>query len=179
MADYVSNIDCLEKILTEISDGGLLAIFKERAEINDYEERIYPMSEFNSLNEGKTPLEVVECIDKNFDVYDEFFYIDNCGDFCSTSDIITAVNYFVNLDEVGEFVADYWSHVLKVLGYEDIDLLKDRAEEYFTEYIQEKTDLPLDWLMLNIDPETCIIMDWDDYIEELKEEYENEMSDEE
>lgn len=148
--------------LEEMADGSVVSLWNNYCEANnDPDNTIFDMDYFDEMEEGRTPSQVVDDIDEDFDTNDDYIQWHIYG-IKSSSD---PVGDFVCLEELAEYIErgdpeEFWDEI-------DTDDIVDAAFDY----VHETFDLEgVDedefraWLADNVRD-----YDWDDLLDEFKE----------
>ena len=167
----------IASILENISDSDLLTLNNDYCDNHSYVENyIFPMSEFDDLMCCKTPTTIVESLASNFSIYDEYFHDSTYG--------LESGNSIEDLMQVNfEDLAKY------LIENGDInDILADNEDTIKMEFINYATSIVVDnnmsidledledWIDNNISSEVYTEF-WGDLVEQVVEDFKNEMED--
>ena len=167
----------IASILENINESDLLTLNNDFCETNSYmEDYIYSMSEFDDLMSSKTPTEILECVKSDFSIYDEYFrdtmYGLESGNFIEDLmqvDFDDLAEYLIENGDVNDILAD------------NEDTIKMEFINYATSIVEENSmsidleDLE-EWINNNISSEVYTEF-WEDLIEQVVEDFKNEMED--
>lgn len=160
--------EALAFVLANSLDEVIMTIYNEYA--NEYgESPIYKMDSFDEVNKEKTPTEIVEGLDRDFCIGHDYFIEDN-GYFTSSFNINDLVCLNNTFEEVAEFMAENWQTIGSIIGYNAAMAIETEVEEKFEEWAEEHGEKDVvDGI--SVDATECIERDWEEYLEELKSQY--------
>ena len=170
--------EALETVMQNLSENALFAIINTYSEINNTGDNLYPMCDFDEMNAGKTPLEVLQSVDsEDFNVEDDYFYTESgTGLYCSTNNVLRYVEETFDISDICESLeTDWWRYAQNFSKKEKQNILNDICDEFF-EWAQSQGEG--EWVEMYVDGEDCIEKDWNIYLEELKQEHEQDEQDE-
>ena len=175
-----NNIAAIVEVLkgSEVDDTCLMILFNEYCDRNHYDNHIHYMSEFSEMTEGHEILDIIRSLDKDFDVDDYYFYIDNYEDYCSDDDIEDIIDTIDDMECLAKSIAENWYDYYKALPMPYQNDISTEVHKLFLEWAKEQDKVPMEWLEWNSDEENAIVMDWDEYLNELAEDYKSETEDE-
>lgn len=106
---------------------------------NRSDDRIERMGEFDDLFYGRSPLEIIRCLDATFNPDHDWFYFDGWGAVCSTD---RPENEIIQQDDIAEYIDEsgdslYDSGIAELLKSWDED---DGDDEDPTDYDSEPDD---------------------------------------
>lgn len=165
-----AKFDAFRSVVENMSDGDLFLLYNEMAKTNGYE-YIMMMEEFNDI-QFSTNLELADSLANGFNVNHDYFYCnDSYGTYHSCETVIEAIDEISSLDDLTYYLMDNYSSCEKRL---DVDL-SDEIRDTFIDYATENSNLPDKWIDDNVDFMCPMDEDWDDYLDDLKKQYEEEM----
>ncbi len=126
MKDFVK--EKLEDFLEEMSDDDVIAMWNNYCDNNRYEDdRIWYVSDFDDLMQGKLPSEVVEELSSNFSLNDEYmvFTIYGIASFSYVSDDVCPI-----------YISDLADYILE----NDDELENDDVRDFLDEYAEEEEE---------------------------------------
>ena len=121
--------EALQNIIDMLDESDIISMWNERCDNTCYDdEYIYSMGDFDELMNGKSPSDIVDALDSNFDLGDDYirFTIWGVESFSDIYDIVDdgeLIDYMLENDE--DF---YNSDIREVLEEEDEDE-EDEEEE--------------------------------------------------
>ena len=75
-------------------------------------------------------------------------------------------------------IAENWYDYYKALPMPYQNDISTEVHKLFLEWAKKQDKAPMEWLEWNSDGENAIVMDWDEYLNELAEDYKSETEDE-
>lgn len=178
-----SNISAIEKVIKSenITEDCLVILFNKYCDINNYDYHLYHMKEFEEKNKGRKFLEVISSLDNEFEVGDNFFYIDENGNYVSSYSAkyaIENISFIGEMDELAISITENWCEYCIILPIQyQIDILSN-IKDLFMEWAKEKNIIPIEWLDCNVNKESTLERNWDEYLNELAEDYKSEIKEE-
>ena len=175
-----NNIAAIVEVLkgSEVEDTCLMILFNEYCDRNNHDNYIHYMSEFPKMTEGSEILDIIRSLDKEFDADDDYFYIDSYGDYCSGDDIEGIIDTADDMECLAKSIAENWYDYYKALPMPYQNDISTEVHKLFLEWAKKQDKAPMEWLEWNSDGENAIVMDWDEYLNELAEDYKSETEDE-
>lgn len=175
-----NNVAAIVEVLksSEVEDTCLMILFNEYCDRNNYENHIHYMSEFPELTEGCEILDIIRSLDKEFDADDDYFYIDSHGDYCSGDDIEGIIDTADDMECLAKSIAENWYEYYRILPMAYQNDISTEVNKLFLKWAEKQNKVPMEWLEWNTDEESTIERDWDEYLNELSEDYKSETEDE-
>lgn len=170
--------EALKTVMQNLSENALFAITNTYSEMNCTGDNLYPMCDFDELNNELTPLEVLQSVDsEDFNVNDDYFYTDSStGLYCSTNNVFEYLERVFDVSDICESLeTDWWRYAQNFPKKEKQNILDDICDEFF-EWAQSQGEG--EWVEMYVDGDECIERDWNEYLEELKQEHEQDEQDE-
>lgn len=165
-----AKFDAFRSVVENMSDGDLFLLYNQMAEKHRYE-HIMLMEEFNDI-QFSTNLELADSLASGFNVNHDYFYCnDSYGTYHSCETVIEAIDEISSLDDLTDYLMDNYSSCEKRL---DVDL-SDEIRDAFIDYAVENSTLPYEWIDSNVDFMCPMDEDWNDYLDELKKLYQEEI----
>ena len=166
-------------ILKNINESDLLTLNNEYCYANSYmEDYIYSMSEFDDLMCDNTPTQILESVSSDFSINDEYFR-DTMYGLESGNSIENLMQ--VDLDDLAEYLIEN-GDVNDILA-DNEDTIKMEFINYTTSVVEDN-ELSFDLEKLetfiddNITSEVYTEL-WEDLVEQVIEDFQNEMEDDE
>lgn len=128
----MTRLEAIKAYLDELDEWELVTLNNEYCSaINDYDSQITSMCVFDEVFYNYKPLKLVRMLDNDFSADDDYFYIDNYGDICSTNDptqMIDTCDIAEYIDENNDYL--YNLDLEKLLDDWNEDGDEDDATDY-------------------------------------------------
>ena len=122
--------DSLQEALDSLDQDNILDIWNQRCEALRYDDdRIEYNNFIDEILDGLKPSEIIDAVDRNYSINDDYMYWDGYGDICSTSDVYDVADD----SEIIDYIIDEWEDC----GYTEIE---DVLTEFEAEYYDEEDD---------------------------------------
>lgn len=169
----------IASILKNITDSDLLTLNNDYCDANSYmEDYIYSMSEFDDLLSCKTPTQILESVSSDFSINDEYFR-DTMYGLESGNSIEDLMQ--VDFDDLAEYLIE---------NGDVNDILADNEDTIKMEFINYATSVVEDnGMSIDLEDLETFIDDnitsevytelWEDLVEQVIEDFKNEMEDDE
>lgn len=135
--------DAIREYIENLSDYGQVDLWNDYCDARNYNgDRIESMEDFNDRFCGMSPLDIIRCLNGDFDPNDTWFYFDGSGNCCSTcypeDEIISQDDIAEYVDEHENDLNDFGLTELLESWNEDED--EDEDDEDPTDYDSEPDD---------------------------------------